>query len=91
MAAKKLPEPGSTSTPEYASDWFRHQFLKHLELEIAEGGQQLQADPDIVDCGLIAIQAVHRTLLESGLDEQHQSPTGSRRRTRRWDPFEICC
>jgi hypothetical protein len=68
MAAKKLPEPGSPSTPEYASDWFR-QFLKHLELEIADSGRELQADPDVLDCGLIAIQAVHRTLLDSGLDE----------------------
>ena len=69
MAAKKLPEPRSTSTPEYASDWFR-QFLKCLEIEIADSGQELQADPDIVDCGLIAIKAVHRTLLDSGLNEQ---------------------
>lgn len=69
MAAKKLPEPGSTSTPEYASDWFR-QFLKHLELEIADGGRELQAGSDVLDCVLIAIQALHRTLLDSGLDEQ---------------------
>lgn len=69
MAAKKLPEPGSTSTPEYASDWFR-QFLKHLELEIADGGRELQAEPDSLECGLIALQAVHRTLLDSGLDQQ---------------------
>jgi hypothetical protein len=69
MAAKKLPEPESTSTPENASDWFR-QFLKHLELEIADGGRELQADPGILECGLIALQAVYRTLLDSGLDEQ---------------------
>jgi hypothetical protein len=69
MAAKKQHESESASTPIVASDWFR-QFLKHLELDVADSGQQLHPDATIFECGLVAIESVKRVLLDSGLDEE---------------------
>ena len=69
MAIKKQPNPQVAALHEGANDWFR-QFVKHLELSLAETGQGLPSDSKITDYGLVAVQAVKLTLLDSGLDSE---------------------
>ncbi|MBT6156424.1 MAG: hypothetical protein HOL01_22400 [Planctomycetaceae bacterium] len=69
MAVKKPPDPNAGTLHEGANDWFR-QFLKHLEISMAETGQGLPSDADSAGCSLAAIRAVKHTLLDSGLDRE---------------------
>ncbi len=69
MAVKKQPDSDAGTVPEGANDWFR-QFLKHVELFMAETGRELSPDADDADYCLAAIQAVKLTLLDSGLDTE---------------------
>ena len=67
MAVKKQPDPDAGTLSEGANDWFR-QFLKHLEISMAEIGQGLPPDASTPDFSLAAMRAVKMTLLDSGLD-----------------------
>lgn len=69
MAVKKQPDPHTGTLPEGASDWFR-QFLKHLEMSLAETGQGLSSDAGSGEYSLAAMRAVKLTLLDSGLDNE---------------------
>lgn len=69
MAVKKQPDPEGGTLHEGANDWFR-QFLKHLEIFLAETGQGLSSDSDSADYSLAATRAVKLTLLDSGLDDE---------------------
>ena len=69
MAVKKQPDPDAGTLSEGANDWFR-QFLKHLEIYMAETGQDLPPDVDIAHYCLAAMRAVKLTLLDSGLDNE---------------------
>jgi hypothetical protein len=69
MAVKKQPDPGAATLSEGANDWFR-QFLKHLEISMAETGQGLPSDAGDADFSLAAMRAVKLTLLDSGLDNE---------------------
>lgn len=69
MAVKKQPDPDAGTISEGASDWFR-QFLKHLEISMAEMGQGLPPNADRADYSLAAIHAVKMTLLDAGLDNE---------------------
>jgi hypothetical protein len=68
MAVKKQPESGAGELSETANDWFR-QFLKHLELYIADTGQGLPPDAKNADYGLAALRAVRLALVDSGIDD----------------------
>lgn len=68
MAVKKPPESRASDLCETANDWFR-QFLKHLEIHLADTGQDLRTDSSRADLGLAAIRAVRVTLLDSGINE----------------------
>ena len=67
MAAKKQLDPDAGTLSEGANDWFR-EFLKHLEVYLAETGQGLPSNADNADLSLAAIRAVKLALLNSGLD-----------------------
>lgn len=69
MAVKKQPDPDTGTLHEGANDWFR-QFLKHLEIFMAETGQGLSSDAKNSDYSFAAMQAVKLTLLDSGLDSE---------------------
>lgn len=69
MAVKKQPDSDAGTVPEGANDWFR-QFLKHVELFMAETGRELSPDADDADYCLAAMQAVKLSLLDSGLDTE---------------------
>lgn len=69
MAIKKQPDHDSGTLSEGANDWFR-QFLKHLEIYMAETGQGIPSEANLKDYSLAAIQAVKLTLLDSGLDDE---------------------
>lgn len=69
MAVKKQPDPDAGTLHEGANDWFR-QFLKHLEIFMAETGQGLSSDAKTTDYSLATMQAVKLTLLDSGLDSE---------------------
>jgi hypothetical protein len=69
MAVKKQPDPNAGTLPEGASDWFR-QFLKHLEISMAETGQGLSPDANSAEYSLAAMRAVKLTLLDSGLENE---------------------
>lgn len=69
MAVKKQPDPDIGTLHECTNDWFR-QFLKHLEIFMAESGQGLPPDANNADYGLAAMRAVKLTLLDSGLDSE---------------------
>ena len=68
MTVKKQPESSAGELYESANDWFR-QFLKHLEIFMAETGQALRSDSDSADLRLAALRAVKLTLRDSGADE----------------------
>ena len=68
MAVKKQPESGAGELSENANDWFR-QFLKLLEISLAETGQGLPPDAQPRDYGLAALRAVRITLVDSGVDD----------------------
>ncbi len=67
MAVKKQPDADAGTLSEGANDWFR-QFLKHVEIFMAETGQGLPSDAGNADYSLAAMRAVKLTLLDSGLD-----------------------
>ncbi|MCA9188310.1 MAG: hypothetical protein R3E01_23345 [Pirellulaceae bacterium] len=64
MVIKKQPDPNTGTLPEGANDWFR-QFLKHLEIFMAQTAQGLPSDASTPDYRLAAMRAVRLTLLES--------------------------
>lgn len=68
MTVKKQPESSGSEIYESANDWFR-QFLKHLEINMADTGQALRSDPDLAEFRLAAIRAVKLTLRDSGAHE----------------------
>ena len=68
MTLKKQPESNAGELCESANTWFR-QFLKHLELFMAETGQALHSDSDPAELRLAALRAVKLTLRDSGADE----------------------
>lgn len=68
MTVKKQPEASAGELCESANDWFR-QFLKHLEIFMAETGQALRPDSESADFCLVALRAVKLTLRDSGADE----------------------
>ena len=68
MIVKKQPESSAGELCESANDWFR-QFLKHLEIYMAETGQTLRSDSDSAELRLAAVRAVKLTLRDSGVDE----------------------
>ncbi|MCA9206277.1 MAG: hypothetical protein KDA59_24660, partial [Planctomycetales bacterium] len=62
---KKQPD-SNAGLSEAANDWFR-QFVKHLEIYLAETGQALRQDSDPADFCLAALRAVKLTLDDSGI------------------------
>ena len=68
MTVKKQPESSAGELCESANDWFR-QFLKHLEIFMAETGQALRPDSESAEFCLAAMRAVKLTLRDSGVDE----------------------
>ena len=68
MTIKKQPESSTGELCEPANDWFR-QFLKHLEIYMAETGQALRSDSDSAELRLAALRAVKLTLRDSGAAE----------------------
>jgi hypothetical protein len=68
MAVKKQPESSAGGLCEAANDWFR-QFLKHLEIYMADTGQALRPDSELAEFRLAAMRAVKLTLRDSGVDE----------------------
>jgi len=68
MTIKKQPESSAGELGASANDWFR-QFLKHLEINMAETGQALRPNSEPGDFRLAAVRAVKWTLLESGVEE----------------------
>lgn len=68
MAVKKQPDSGAGEISEAANDWFQ-QFLKHLEIFMAETGRGLPADSEPAAFSLAAMRAVKLTLLDSGMDQ----------------------
>lgn len=68
MTVEKQPESSDRELSESANDWFR-QFLKHLEIFMAETGRVLRPDSGSAELRLAAMRAVKLTLLESGADE----------------------
>lgn len=68
MAVKKQPDSGAGEISEAAIDWFQ-QFLKHLEIFMAETGQNVPADSGPEELNLAAMRAVKLTLLDSGIDQ----------------------
>lgn len=68
MSIKKQPESSAGELCEAANDWFR-QFLKHLEIYMAETGQALRSDSGTAEICLAALRAVKLTLRDSGVDE----------------------
>lgn len=69
MAVKKQPDSNAETVPEGANDWFR-QFLKHLEISMAETGQGLPSNARTPEFSLAAMRAVKMTLFDSGLDDE---------------------
>ncbi len=69
MAVKKQPESNVGEVSEAANDWFR-QFLKHVEIFMAETGQGLRTNAELVDYRLAAMRAVKLTLLDSGMNAE---------------------
>ncbi|MEQ1904084.1 MAG: hypothetical protein ABL888_07880 [Pirellulaceae bacterium] len=67
MAVKKQPDSDAGTLHEGANDWFR-QFLKHLEIFMAETGRELPSDARNPDYSLAAMRAVKPTLQDPGLD-----------------------
>ena len=65
MTVKKQPEPSDRELCEFANDWFR-QFLKHLEIFMAETGKSLRSDSDLAELRLAAMRAVKMSLREPG-------------------------
>lgn len=68
MAVKKQPEVSDGGLCESANDWFR-EFLKHLEIYMAETGQALRPDSETAELCLAAVRAVKLTLRDSGVGE----------------------
>lgn len=68
MTVKKQPEASAGELDESANAWFR-QFLKHLEIYMAETGQALRPDSESAEFCLAAIRAVRLTLRDSGVGE----------------------
>jgi hypothetical protein len=68
MTVKKPPESSAGELRESVNDWFR-QFLKILEVFMAETGQPLHPDSESADLRLAAMRAVTLTLRDSGADE----------------------
>jgi len=68
MAVKKQPDSNVSALTETANDWFR-QFLKHLEIHMAETGESLGPDSDSSDHRLAAVRAVMLTLIDSGMNQ----------------------
>ena len=68
MAVKKQPEAIVGELCESANDWFR-QFLKHLEIHMAETGQAVRPDSESAEFCLAAMRAVKLTLRDAGVDE----------------------
>lgn len=66
MVVKKQPESDFGELSGAANDWFL-QFLKHLEIFMAETGQDLHPDSESADYGLAAMRAVKLTLLDAGI------------------------
>jgi hypothetical protein len=69
MTVKKPPESSAGELCEPANDWFR-QFLKLLEVFLAETGQTLRLDSDSTELRLAAVRALKLTLLDSGADTE---------------------
>lgn len=69
MVVKKQPDSNAETVPEGANDWFR-QFLKHLEISMAETGQGLPSNAKTSEFSLAAMRAVKMTLSDSGLDDE---------------------
>jgi len=69
MTVKKQPESSAGELCESANDWFR-QFLKLLEINMAETGQALRSDSDSAELRLAAMRAVKLTLRDSGVDDE---------------------
>lgn len=67
MPVEKQPDDSKTLN-EGAIDWFR-QFLKHLEVHLADTGQGLFENAEASEYCLAAMRAVKLTLLDSGLDD----------------------
>jgi hypothetical protein len=68
MNVKKQPDASTGELCESANDWFR-QFLKHLEIYMAETGRGLRPDSEAAEFCLAAMRAVKLTLQDSGVDE----------------------
>lgn len=67
MTSKEQPD-SSVGLSETANDWFR-QFIKHLEIYLAETGQALRQDSEPTEFCLAALRAVKLTLGDSGINE----------------------
>ena len=68
MTVKRQRETSDGELCQSANDWFR-QFLKHLEINMAETGQALRPDSEPREFRLAALRAVQLTLHDSGVDE----------------------
>lgn len=68
MAIKKQLNSKRDELSEAANDWIR-QFLKVLELNLLEEGQDLASD-DVGHFGLATVRAVKRTLLDAGFTSE---------------------
>lgn len=69
MSRKKQPDQNNGSLPEDANDWIR-QFIKHLEIILAETGHELASNATTSELSLVAIRAFKMTLRDSGLDDR---------------------
>lgn len=68
MIVKKQPESSAGELCEAAVDWFR-QFLKLVEIHMAETGQGLHPDSSSAELCLAAVRAVKLTLHDSGVHD----------------------
>lgn len=66
MAIKKQPDSVPGKISEAADEWLRL-FLKHLEVNLVEHAQRLNAESLLRDLSLETLRAVKLTLLDSGL------------------------
>lgn len=69
MGGKKQPDQNNRTLPEDANDWIR-QFVKHLEITLADNAHELASNASLSDLSLVAIRALKVTLRDSGLDDR---------------------
>jgi hypothetical protein len=68
MAVKKQSESSAGELSESANDWFR-EFVKHVEINMAETGQVLRSASEWADFCLAAMRATKLALRDAGVAE----------------------